>query len=77
MDKFILDKTYRYSEEGMSLDFISTAPENLLELQLAPKSKQAAAKMRFQLESVAVKGITSKGVRITAREVKKIVHVKS
>lgn len=76
VEKFILEKTYRYFEEGMILDFISTEPKNKLELQLIPKTRQTVAKVQFALESVAVKGVTAKGVRMTPREVKKIVQVK-
>lgn len=76
VEKFILDKPYRYLDEGMTLDFISTAPNNTLELQLIPKPRQTIAKVQFKLEAVAVKGVTAKGVRMTPREVKKIVQVK-
>jgi topoisomerase-4 subunit A len=77
VDKFILEKPYRYLEEGMTLDYISTAPTNTLELQLIPKLRQTIAKVRFKLEDVAVKGVTAKGIKMTPREVKKIVQVKS
>lgn len=76
VEKFILDKPYRYLEEGMTLDFISTAPNNTLELQLIPKPRQTVAKVQFKLEDVAVKGVSAKGIRMTPREVKKIVQVK-
>lgn len=76
VEKFILDKPYRYVEEGMVLDYISTAPHNTLELQLVPKARQTIAKVQFKLESVAIKGVTAKGVRMTPREVKKMIQVK-
>jgi topoisomerase-4 subunit A len=76
VEKFIVDKPYRYLEEGMVLDFISTEPNNTLELQLIPKARQTIAKVQFKLESVPIKGVTAKGVRMTPREVKKIVLVK-
>jgi topoisomerase-4 subunit A len=77
VEKFILDKIYRYLEEGMILDFISTEPNNTLELQLIPKPRQTMTKVQFKLENIAVKGVSAKGVRMTPREVKKIVQVKS
>lgn len=77
IEKFILDKLYRYLDEGMTLDYISTAPTNTLELQLIPKPRQTVSKVQFKLEDVAVKGVTAKGVKMTPREVKKIVSVKS
>lgn len=77
IEKFILDKTYRYIEEGMSLDYISTDADTALELQLIPKPRQQIAKVHFKLDDVAIKGVSAKGVRMTPREVKKVVLVKS
>jgi topoisomerase-4 subunit A len=77
VEKFILDKTYYYLEEGMKLDFISTEPTHTLELQLIPKPRQTISKVNFKLESVAIKGVTAKGIRMTPREVKKVVRLKS
>ncbi len=73
IDKFILDKSYRYIEEGMTLEFISTDPSPVLELQLVPKPRQTRSEIEFRFESVLVKGVAAKGVRMTPREVKKIV----
>lgn len=77
VEKFILDKTYRYLEEEMHLDYITTAPGTKLELQLIPKARQQIAKVIFNLDDVAVKGVTAKGIRMTPREVKKVVVVKA
>jgi topoisomerase IV subunit A len=75
VEKFIVDKSYRYLEEGMILDFISTEPSNTLELQLIPNRK-GVTKIEFKLENVLIKGVSTKGVRMTPREVKKIIPVK-
>ncbi len=75
MDKFILDKSYRYLEEGMNLEFISTKPFNTLELQFIPKIKQKITKVRFQLETILVKGVSAKGIKMANREIKKIIPV--
>lgn len=77
VEKFILEKSYRYLDEGMVLDYISTEPHNKIELQLIPKPRQTVSKIQFTLEDVAVKGVTAKGVRMTPREVKKIVLLKT
>ncbi|WP_068467146.1 DNA topoisomerase IV subunit A [Candidatus Protochlamydia phocaeensis] len=77
IDKFILDKVYRYLDEGMNLEFISTEPQNTLELQFIPKPRMTVTKAQFQVDSVAIKGVTAKGVRMANREVKKLVLVKS
>ena len=76
IEKFILDKTYRYLEEGMTLDFISADADKILELQLIPTPRLKIAKVQFKLDEVAIKGVTARGMRMTLREVKKIVHVK-
>ena len=76
IEKFILDKTYRYLEEGMILDFISTDENITLELQLIPKPRQQVTKVPFKPDDVAIKGVTAKGVRMTPKEVKKVVQVK-
>lgn len=76
VDKFLVDRPYRYLDEGMSLEFLSTNPTNTLELQLIPKAKQKVDKIHFNLESVIVKGVTAKGIRMTPRPVKKVLFVK-
>jgi topoisomerase-4 subunit A len=77
VSKFILDKGYRYFEEGMTLDFISTQPQVILELQFVPKLKQKVAKASFDLSTLLVKGVTAKGVRLANREVKRVVMQKA
>jgi len=76
VEKFILEKSYRYLEEGMTLDYISTSPNVTLELQLIPKARQKISKIPFKLENVLVKGVTAKGVKMTPHAVKKIVELK-
>ena len=76
VSKFIMDKTYRYYEEGMVLDYFSTHPNVVLELQLVPKLKQKVGSVVFDVSSVAVKGVTAKGIRMSNREVKKVVPKK-
>jgi topoisomerase-4 subunit A len=70
--QFILDKTYRYFDEGLELLFISSEPNVSLEVQFIPKLKQKISKMDFNLKDVLVKGVSSKGVRIANRGVKKL-----
>jgi topoisomerase-4 subunit A len=77
VDKFILDKTYRYLDEGVDLEYISTKPFNTVELQLIPKTKQKISKEVFNLDKVLIKGVSSKGIKMSNREVKKVVPVKS
>ncbi len=72
---FILDKTYRYFEEGMELQYISTQPQ-LLEMQFVPKAKQKVGKGEFNFEEALVKGVGSKGVRMAPRPIKKLIILK-
>lgn len=76
VEKYLLDKSYRYFEEGMTLDFISTEQSVELELQFVPKVRQKVAKATFNLDQIGIKGVTAKGIRLSPREVKKIVRVK-
>lgn len=72
ISKFILDKTYRFIEEGMGLELISTAPQLSLELHFIPKVNQKVNKAQYQLDSVLVKGVTAKGNRMNTKPIKKI-----
>jgi len=74
--QFILDKIYRYFDEGMDLQYLSTKPDITVELQLVPKIKQKQSKIDYNLKDMLVKGVTSKGNRMSNREVKKVVLVK-
>lgn len=76
IEKFILEKVYRYFEEGMQFHFISSAPHHIVELQLMPKGRKGLDKVLVDLETVSIKGVTAKGVRISKREVKKIGIIK-
>lgn len=71
--KFILDKEYRFIEDNMDLQCISTGASVKVDLQFIPKVKQKLAKIEFSLKDVAVKGVSAKGIRMANREVKKVV----
>lgn len=77
VDKFILDKSYRFIEEGMQFEFISDQPNNNVEILFIPKVKQKVGRMDFDTESVLVKGVTAKGIRIANRGVKKVTPPKA
>lgn len=72
INKFILDKAYRYFDEGMNLEFISTQPNLILDMHFVPKVKQKLSKASFELASVLIKGVAAKGVRMSNRAIKKI-----
>lgn len=70
--QFILDKEYRFFEEGMALEYLSTEPKTALELQFIPKIKQKISKIRFSFGDVLVKGVSARGIRMSSRAVKKV-----
>lgn len=72
VEKFILDKVYRYLEDGMVLQCLSVQPESALDIQFIPKLGQKLNNIRFEFDKVLVKGVTAKGIRITNKPVKKI-----
>ncbi|MEI8365283.1 MAG: DNA topoisomerase IV subunit A [Parachlamydiaceae bacterium] len=77
VSQFIMDKVYRYIEEGMELVLLTTKPVVNVELQLIPKPKQQISKIPFALDKVLIKGVSAKGIKMTAKEVKKVVLLKN
>ena len=73
VDKFILDKSYPYLEEGMELLHISTNPEDTVELHLTPTSRQKAKTVTFSLKKIPLKKAQGKGTLLVPQKVKKIV----
>lgn len=76
ISKFILEKTYRYFEEKMELQLISTKPDIQVELNLIPKPKQKLGKVVINMADLLVKGVSAKGKHLSNRPVKKVVLVK-
>ena len=70
--KFILDKVYRYIEEGMKLELLTTQQKVVVDLQLVLKVKQKINKLTVDLNTVLVKSVSAKGIRLSNKEVKKI-----
>lgn len=73
INKFILEKSYRFLEEGMTLQYLSTQPHVSLDLQFVPKPKQKHSSVSFNFEQVLVKNVSAKGMRMASREVKKVI----
>ena len=69
IDKFILDKTYRYLDENLELEYISTDLDAEIELQF---SSGKVKKESFALQDIPVKGAQTKGIRLSTQKVKKI-----
>lgn len=76
VEKYILEKVYRYMEEGMQLEFLSTEVNPILDLLFIPKLHQKVSKVQFLMENVRVKGVSAKAIRMTNKPVKKILRAK-
>jgi topoisomerase IV subunit A len=74
--QFILEKNYRFFDKDMELKFLSTEPNIHLELQLIPAARQRVSKISWDMSKTLVKGVSSKGVRMSTRAVKKVATVK-
>ena len=73
VEKFILDKAYRYMDENGELEYISANPEAEIELQFSPKSRQK--KMTLALKELPIVGAQTRGTRISKEKVKKIISL--
>ncbi len=73
VDKFILDKIYRYFDEGMELQYISTHPQPIVELQFAPQARQKMKNLLCALKEIPVKGAHTRGIRLATQKVKKVI----
>lgn len=77
VSKFILDKDYRYFENGMGLEFLSTAETPTLELRFKPKPKQKVKSVLLPFSEISIKGVSAKGIRVSTKEVKKVKLIKA
>ena len=74
--KFILGREYRFFDEGMKLEFLSSADAPTMEVVFVPKAKQKVKSALLPFDDIAVKGVSAKGVRVSTKEVKKVKLVK-
>lgn len=72
VDKFILEKVYRYFDENCELQYISSQHEPTVELNFAPSARQKVKKLHYALNQVPVKGAQTRGTRIANQKVKKV-----
>jgi topoisomerase-4 subunit A len=71
VEKFILDKTYRFLEEGMELEHFSTNSDSQIEIHFAPKMKMRV----FTLSEAPLVGAQARGLRLAKERVKKVVAI--
>ncbi len=69
---FILDKEYRYFEEKMKLELITTEQSMKVSLQFKSKPRLKTKSLDVNLEDFAVKSVSSKGVKLARHEVKRV-----
>lgn len=74
VDKFILDKGYRYIPEGAELECITAGPDPALELLYSLKG--VLKKKVFALAEIPVTGAHTKGTRLMNQKVRKAVLIK-
>lgn len=67
VSQFILDKEYRFFEEGGELLFISTAPNPKVELQFGQGKKEP-----LSFIEIAIMGAQTRGSRLSKQKVKKV-----
>jgi topoisomerase-4 subunit A len=72
VDKYILDKVYRYIDEKDELEHISADTDVTVELHLAATAKQKGKTVPFALNTVEVKGAHTRGIRLANQKVRKI-----
>lgn len=72
VEKFILDKIYRYFDENAELLHISVKPNESVELHFAPQGKQKAKNLVYSLNEAPLKGAHTRGIRIATQKVRKV-----
>lgn len=70
IDKFILDKPYRYLDENATFEALTTSVDCDVELEFIPKQKQKTHHQSYSTQDILTKGVSSKGVRITDKLIK-------
>ena len=74
VEKFILDKTYRYFDEKGELLYLSADPAPSVELQFAVAAGKKAKKLPVALKDIPIKGSHVRGVRLSNQKIKKVVE---
>ena len=74
MEKFILEKLYRYFEENADLLHFSTDINAQVEINFAPSGKIKAQKQHYALKVAPLMGSSTKGVKISSQKVKKVYY---
>lgn len=76
INKFILNKIYRFIPENAKLLYFSTKAEPLIELKFKPKERTRVQSQLIDFGRMRIKSVTSRGNKVTDREVKKVLEKK-
>jgi topoisomerase-4 subunit A len=72
VEKFILDKAYRYLDENTELQHISADPEEVVELHFTAQANQKVKNMVVALKEILVKGEQARGIRLATQKIRKV-----
>jgi topoisomerase-4 subunit A len=77
VEKFILEKLYRFFEEnaGLELLYFSAEPSIRLRVRFVPLPRQKTSAAEFCFDDVLVKGVGAKGVRMASRPVAELFNL--
>lgn len=70
--QFILDKEYNFLEKDHQLEYVSDKEKIELNLTFKKKAKQKNGALRVALDSIAVKSVQAKGIRMANKELKEV-----
>lgn len=70
--KFIIGKSYEFAPPKSKIYVITEHKGASVRIDFKPKSKQKVNKMTYDLDEVAIKGVSAKGIRVANKEVKKV-----
>lgn len=72
VNKFILNKDYRFIPEGAQLLFCSAEPEPLVRLHFEPKARARVSEQLVDFAKMRIKSVSSRGNQVTDRETRKV-----
>ena len=72
IEKFIVDKSYCFMPQGCKVEFFSTENSAQITIFLKPKIRQKKGSFLFDLQTVPIKGVLAKGLKLAKQEIEKI-----
>lgn len=72
VDKFILDKPYRYLEENWELQYFSIDNDPAVEVHFFTSARQKEKSLVCGLKTIPVSGAQTRGIRLSVHKVKKV-----